>query len=198
MKVQTIKRNGFVLKQTQYGSCAICKRPLTKPESVSRGMGPICAAKQARKEEATGAQQYLSDPISDGFIFRRVNGVLATNVPTLVVHHSPTGFEIGYMGSGPADLALNICELLLRRMGYRGPTMVCWDGEKCFKMAWAMHQDFKASVVATLDRDGGKIDYQAAKMWVEVWVQVAERGYEQGVLEFPSNDAISEAYTDYA
>lgn len=34
---------------------------------------------------------------------------IRTNVQRLEYKHSPTGFNFGYAGSGPADLALNIC-----------------------------------------------------------------------------------------
>ena len=36
---------------------------------------------------------------------RHEDGSLLTNVLWQVRHHSPSGFEIGYGGSGPADLA---------------------------------------------------------------------------------------------
>ena len=32
-------------------------------------------------------------------------------MPRTLIHHSPTGFEIGYSGSGVADLALNILHI---------------------------------------------------------------------------------------
>jgi hypothetical protein len=35
--------------------------------------------------------------------------------PVVVKHHSPTGFEIGYPGPGPADIALNTMAVCLRR-----------------------------------------------------------------------------------
>ena len=35
-----------------------------------------------------------------------------TNVPLHAVHHSPEGFNWGYLGSGPSDLAMNIIEEL--------------------------------------------------------------------------------------
>lgn len=51
-------------------------------------------------------------------------------------NHSPTGFEWGYGGSGPAQLAL---ALLADHLD---------DDEQ----AVALHQDFKRAVVAKLDR----------------------------------------------
>ena len=52
--------------------------------------------------------------------------------------HSPTGFEWGYGGSGPAQLALAMLADVLRN-----------DAE-----ALKLHQHFKASVVAALPREG--------------------------------------------
>src|SRR5438046_10742054 len=53
-------------------------------------------------------------------------------------NHSPTGFEWGYCGSGPAQLSL---ALLADHLG---------DDDE----AVALHQDFKHSVVARLDCRG--------------------------------------------
>lgn len=64
-----------------------------------------------------------------------------TNVPHLVVEHSPSGFEWGYGGSGPADLALNVCQAYLMKIGYEGEKTQCFDGQ-CFSLAWVLHQDF--------------------------------------------------------
>jgi len=55
-----------------------------------------------------------------------------------VMNHSPTGFEWGYGGSGPSQLALAI---LVDRLGYarRAEAMM-------------LHQAFKITVIAKLDR----------------------------------------------
>ena len=57
-----------------------------------------------------------------------------------VVHHSPTGFEWGYGGSGPADLARSI---LTDAVGVN--------------LADRFYQDFKWELVARLPYDGGTI-----------------------------------------
>lgn len=56
------------------------------------------------------------------------HAITRTNVPHLVAHHSPSGFEWGYGGSGPADLALNICQWYLNSIGYEGQKSQCFDG----------------------------------------------------------------------
>lgn len=37
--------------------CEICHRPLTDPESVKRGVGPVCAARMARQMAETEREE---------------------------------------------------------------------------------------------------------------------------------------------
>jgi DNA topoisomerase IB len=53
------------------------------------------------------------------------------------VNHSPTGFEWGFLGSGPAQLAFAI---LLDHYGAPGPALL-------------FYQDFKEREIATLNHD---------------------------------------------
>lgn len=106
---------------------------------------------------------------------RRPNGTVYTNVPHYVVHHSPNGFEIGYPGSGPADLALNLAEDSLRRMGYDEPgTVHCFSGT-CSSAAWDMHQTLKRDIVATMARDWCVLKHSYVDEWVRTWL--ARNGY---------------------
>jgi hypothetical protein len=93
---------------------------------------------------------------------RRANGeeytTACTNVPHLCTQHSPSGFEWGYAGSGPADLALNIVEWYLRTRGFTGGRMFCWRGQ-CFTLAWRLHQEFKFTFLANMPKSGGRISY---------------------------------------
>src|SRR6266436_5928682 len=52
-----------------------------------------------------------------------------------IPYHSPDGFEWGYGGSGPADLALNILGLFVAP-----------------PEAWRWHQHYKGDVLCHLDR----------------------------------------------
>ena len=61
------------------------------------------------------AKKYSFDRDGDIFLRRLPTGDGVVNVPVRVMHHSPSGIEWGYAGSGPADLALNILDLYLRR-----------------------------------------------------------------------------------
>lgn len=68
----------------------------------------------------------------------------------LWIWHSPGGFEWGYAGSGPADLALNILLAATRDHGF----------------AAAQHQDFKRAMVEALPRQGGTIRAAAVRAWI--------------------------------
>lgn len=93
-------------------------------------------------------------------------GQCLTNVPHLVVHHSPDGFEFGYAGSGPADLALNICQWYLNSIEYQGEKTQCYDGI-CWSLAWVLHQEFKHAFIASAPRTGVTIPTVEIKAWFE-------------------------------
>src|SRR5579862_9119212 len=61
-----------------------------------------------------------------------------TNVPWSVVSHRPSGFEWGYGGSGPADLALNILNWFVPP-GTDSDDVDCFYGT-CSFLAWHAHQ----------------------------------------------------------
>ncbi len=122
---------------------------------------------------------HIDKPLEDGVILERIFELeVATNVPRLVTYHSPTGFEWGYAGSGPAELALNIVEIALRRRGFDGPRVnegTRWGGNPpdCYALTWALHQDFKGQVIAPMPQAGGTISWEAVNRWLER--QAAER-----------------------
>jgi len=91
-------------------------------------------------------------------------GQCLTNVPHLVVHHSPDGFEFGYGGSGPADLALNVCQWHLNSMSYQGEKIECFDGT-CWSLAWVLHQEFKRAFIENAPRQGITISMAEIKHW---------------------------------
>lgn len=63
-------------------------------------------------------------------------------------HHSPDGFEFGYGGSGPADLALNILALVVSP-----------------KEAWHLHQQFKWDFIARA-KAGDLLPLSNVREWV--------------------------------
>jgi len=65
------------------------------------------------------------------------------------VRHSPTGFEWGYGGSGPADLALSI---LVDLIG--------------LAKADQLYQQFKWDVVAQLPRSGWRLSETRIQEWL--------------------------------
>lgn len=84
------------------------------------------------------------------------DGPPKTNFPQRVIYHS-YGFEWGYMGSGPADLALNILAL-------------CTNGKTAVKL----HQQFKEAFIATLPYEGGSITASRVREWIATMLQDEE------------------------
>jgi len=88
------------------------------------------------------------------------------NIVQRVRHHSPTGMEWGYAGSGPADLALNILDRFLP-VGEDGWDGVrCWDTHVVSRIAWALHQEFACAFVAALPYEGGVISGARIRAWI--------------------------------
>lgn len=85
---------------------------------------------------------------------RGPDGQATANVPHSWVMHSPDGFEWGYGGSGPADLALNALLMVTDR-----------------KNAERLHQYFKSDLIATIPSEGGTVSYQVIKEWVASHVE---------------------------
>jgi DNA-directed RNA polymerase subunit RPC12/RpoP len=170
--------------------CTRCNRALKDPKSVERGMGPVCARKQAfddaQKQDGI-PEQINADLATDGIVFQRgTDGTALTNIPHLHRHHSPTGFEWGYGGSGPADLALNVVQVMLQRMGYKGPRLPMWDKSKCFELAWELHQEFKEEFIAPVDRYlGGSIPLDRIETWLRVRMALSD------LENAPDDDAVS-------
>lgn len=163
--------------------CHRCHRPLSDPVSVRAGLGPVCRAKGDRRGTDAGdandggtVADLPFDPDAFDIVCRRDHGRMEGpagdgmhfNISQRVVVHSPTGFEWGYGGSGPADFALNILDLYARhRLGEhdefqagRGP-----EGH-CTQFAWDFHHDFKREFVARLPDEGGTITGAAIERWV--------------------------------
>jgi len=124
---------------------------------------------------------------------RGTDGRLCANVAH-VVYHSPDGFEIGYEGSGPADLALAVMHHLLpptqtpeeqrRALGtdtepsrsdldqlltdpqaWSEPTGR--DGVQVSHLAWRLHQSFKREFLADpRARDGLFVPISEIERWI--------------------------------
>lgn len=137
--------------------CRRCGRLLTDPKSKAAGIGPVCAAKENienMQEDLFGdnGQRYdlPFNPESRDIVCKRFpDGKVAFNFPQAIKHHSPTGMEWGYAGSGPADFALN-CLLMFVPEG----------------IAREHYQNFKFKFVATLPREGGVIQGSEIRKWL--------------------------------
>jgi hypothetical protein len=136
--------------------CSRCHRPLKDPASIERGMGPVCW--KLAWAEAVAAEDSTELPFEGNVVLKRLpDGRVATNVERLVIRHSPSGFEWGYGGSGPADLALNIL-------------LMFTDADTADRL----YQDFKWQFVAKLPPEGGVIKGDDIRAWI--------RAHEKGLV----------------
>lgn len=144
--------------------CARCGRPLKNSESINKGYGPVCGKKlQAEfgkpidnKIHVTSGQARRGDDI----VMDRINGVPTVNVYQRMVRHSPDGFEWGYIGSGPSDLALNILLLYVDE-----------------KTAWELHTDFKNEFISKIHRNGGVISGEKIKSYITLHTKTIFDGH---------------------
>lgn len=132
-------------------TCNCCHRGLKDPDSIERGMGPVCYKnQQAAKEDGqaqlippqwhgTIALDDIKDKLKKIYVFirdprgDRVTVKMGTRSYPLkhIIYHSPSGFAWGYGGSGPADTARSV---LVDLVG--------------FKVADTFYQHFKSSFLA--------------------------------------------------
>jgi hypothetical protein len=124
-----------------------------------------------------------------GLIVERISDEsIRANVPH-IRYHSPSGYECGYGGSGPADLALSVLHALL-------PPLPIEDEEKQYELVgeafdkaindparWAerigvdrvrvshlairLHQPFKDRFIARMSHEGGHIPIKMILDWIE-------------------------------
>lgn len=149
------------------GTCSNCGRQLSNPVSGLIGIGPECLKKlrhQQANSKALSANLQV-DPKKIIHLVRGADGAPQTNIKLTIIHHSPDGFEWGYGGSGPADLALNILENVLQSNGYNGKHVKCYQGT-CFQEAWRLHIDFKRQFIETMPNQGGAIATSRILDWI--------------------------------
>ena len=123
--------------------CSRCKRNLKNPIYVKIGMGKVCIAKSKaiseKERNLFDPEPIEGNPLEVGAIIKRLpSGKIATNIPRLLIHHSPTGFEIGYSGSGAADFALNILHAFIPPKGT--DFSMTYNGMKVSTLAYRLHQ----------------------------------------------------------
>lgn len=89
-----------------------------------------------------------------------------------IAHHSPTGFEMGYAGSGPADLALALLAENLdvedrRPEAFHRPLGVI---EPAAELAWSAHEQFKVDHIATAPPEGLTLTSGEIAAWLLGWL----------------------------
>jgi hypothetical protein len=94
-------------------------------------------------------------------------------LPKRRAHHSPTGYEWGYGGSGPADLALNILAAVIPRRdpGDRDRVRL-WDGSWVCERTLQLHQHLKWELIARLPREG----FTLSRQDIQDWINTADSG----------------------
>jgi len=134
-------------------ACMCCGRGLKNGKSREIGMGPVCARKDKKIEKSDGETKYQVAPIpgfgADIVLSRDLANGATANIQQRIVFHSPTGFEWGYAGSGPADLALNILSCFIAQ-----------------KEAFALHQNFKSDFLVGMPKEGGVITNASVRDWI--------------------------------
>lgn len=152
-----------------YTHCLRCARALQHPVSSRTGYGPVCRAKvRTLAAEYEGHDCYDLPFDGDIVCYRepattKRGGRLHFNIPPTVVAHGG-GWEWGYLGSGPAEFALNILHHYFRPDG-TSPTVKTRDGQVVREDVYLLHQDFKRDFLAQMPEDGGKIPGGDVRAW---------------------------------
>jgi hypothetical protein len=97
--------------------------------------------------------------------WRASDGTARSSIPQRHVHYAPTGFDWGFGGSGPADLALNVLALFLP-LAPEATSVALRDGSSVSEPTWALHQAFKYDLIASLPRSGGHITAKMIEDWI--------------------------------
>jgi hypothetical protein len=97
-----------------------------------------------------------------------------TNVPRVLIHHSPDGFEWGYNGSGPADLALNILHELVpaNQVGLLSNI----NGVACSSIMIQLYKEFKNDFISRVPKEGGEIELVEVFKWIESKIRELQAG----------------------
>ena len=99
-----------------------------------------------------------------------------TNVPWTCIQSSPTGFDWGYGGSGPHDLALNILNQFFPPP--EKPRVECYV-KYCSQTAWHYRHDLCRDIISGLSQED---DHVITKQLLLDWFQSQE--IEPTVVDF--------------
>ncbi len=156
--------------------CRICNRALKDPKSVILGIGPTCRGRAGGRagkdvERAPGCDTF-SLTTMDITMRRTPKGLGILNIPQTFKHHSPSGMEWGYAGSGASDLALNILARFLpiaqapKKGNGSVKTVELWDKSRVAGSVWDNYQYFKAEYIVPMNYAGGTIEGREIVAWL--------------------------------
>lgn len=74
--------------------------------------------------------------------------------------------QLGYGGSGPTNLAMNIMEIALAHTDYDTSKKVDYGGKKVSALAWSLGHGFKAQFLVHMEGSGGEIEWETALNWI--------------------------------
>jgi hypothetical protein len=112
-------------------------------------------------------------PLEDeNIVVMSTGGIIWANLPLYLeeVNHSPTGFEWGYLGSGPSQLAYAIL---------RSWEEIVADLDKKYAKIYALklYQSFKEDVIANIRDDEWTITSEQVRWW-----------HQKHLIEHPDDD----------
>ncbi len=120
---------------------------------------------RARAFGLASVERHADARIEGVTCWRAPDGTARSSIPQRHVHYAPTGFDWGFGGSGPADLALNVLALFLP-LAPDATGVALRDGSSVSEAAWVLHQEFKYDLIATLPRAGGYITARMIRVWI--------------------------------
>ncbi len=156
--------------------CNRCGRRIKSPESMEAGYGPNCYRKLFGKPLPRQSKASVRKPLAPsrkdsmnqehktpvnavGPLFqhdivcrRNPDGTVSVNIQQRIVRHSPDGFEWGYAGSGPSDLALNILSIFI--------------GQEAAERG-GLYQRFKDQFIVSMPETGGVIKKDEILRWID-------------------------------
>lgn len=169
--------------------CRCCGKVLKNPKWQKLGIGPVCY----RNPDCNNADRAFDGDVAKlpfnkhtrDIVCRRVAGQTEFNIVQRFRHHSPSGMEWGYAGSGPADFALNVLALFEDQMDRSvklGQYETLWDKQRVHPTTYALHQQFKRDFIATLPYEGGTIHGFAVTGWLAVQQLAGQEVMKQHVI----------------
>jgi hypothetical protein len=137
----------------------------TSPVSVSPDVVTDWVVDRARAFGLASVERQADALIEGVSCWRAPDGTARSSIPQRHVHYAPKGFDWGFGGSGPADLALNVLALFLP-LAADATGVALRDGSSISEAAWVLHQAFKYDLIATLPRAGGDISAKTIRTWI--------------------------------